>query len=328
MRRRSQHALPMLHEVTVPADAAGIRLDTWLESALPGLTRSLVARLIKEGCCAVEPGKAKPGYFLRGGERVALEVPEIEPMQVAAEDIPLAILHEDEHLVAIDKPAGMVVHPAIGHARGTLVNALLGRYGDAPGGEPWRPGIVHRLDQDTSGVIVVARTPAALVALQAAFKERAAQKRYLALAAGAPRADWLEHAGWIGRHPHDFRKRAVLAEGSGGAKEAYTSFVVRHRGDGYVAVEARPRTGRTHQIRVHLAALGHPVLADPTYGRSDRWPLHAADGDPRALRRHGLHAWALRIPHPAGGELTLRAPIPEDLRPWLPASMAEPVFTD
>jgi 23S rRNA pseudouridine1911/1915/1917 synthase len=317
----------MLHELFVPQDAKGERLDVWLESRLEGCTRSLIARLIKQGRCAVEPGQAKPGYFLRGGERVSLEVPEVEPMEVAPEAIPLSILHEDEHLIVVDKPPGMVVHPAVGNLHGTLVNALLGRYGShLPSGEAWRPGIAHRLDQDTSGAIVVARTPAALVALQAAFKAREVGKRYLALAAGKPRADFLENAKWIGRHPRDFRKRAPFPAEAAGAKEAYTSFIVHDRRDGYAVVEARPRTGRTHQIRVHLADLGHAVLADPTYGRADRWPLNATDGDATALRRHALHAWTLDLPHPAGGRLQIRAPIPSDLARWLdPAIEPRPV---
>jgi 23S rRNA pseudouridine1911/1915/1917 synthase len=316
----------MLHQLTAPREAAGQRLDVWLESVLEGCTRSLISRLIKDGRCVVEPGSAKAGYFLKGGERVALEVPEIEPMTAVAEDIPLTVLHEDRHLIAIDKPAGMVVHPAIGHTRGTLVNAILGRYGPSlpnPDGtsEPWRPGIVHRLDQDTSGVILIARTPAALTFLQDAFKARTVQKRYLALVAGKPRSDFMEHAGWLGRHSRDFRKRAVLPDGADGAKEAYTSVVVLERRNGYSVVEARPKTGRTHQVRVHLAALGHAVLADATYGRAATWPLKPVDGQP-AIRRQALHAWTLEVPHPDGGHLKLQAPIPADLRPWISPGMA------
>ncbi|MBA3707514.1 MAG: RluA family pseudouridine synthase [Planctomycetes bacterium] len=307
----------------VPQEAAGTRLDVWLETQLAGCTRSLIARLIKSGCCSVAPGAAKPGYFLKGGETVALDVPDVEPMEAVAEDIPLTILHEDDHLVVVDKPAGMVVHPAIGHLRGTLVNALLGRYGNfgGPGGEPWRPGIVHRLDADTSGVICVARTPAALAFVQEAFKSRDVAKRYLALVAGSPRADFLENAKWIGKHPKDFRKRAVFKAETENAKEAYTSVLVLHRADGYAVVEARPRTGRTHQIRVHLADLGHPVLADGTYGRSRQWPLNAKPDDTSALRRHALHAWTLDIPHPAGGRLVLQAPIPQDLARFVPPKL-------
>lgn len=316
----------MLHQLTVPREAAGQRLDVWLESVLDGCTRSLISRLIKDGRCVVEPGSSKAGYFLKGGERVALEVAEIEPMEAVAEDIPLTVLHEDRHLIAVDKPPGMVVHPAIGHTRGTLVNAILGRYGStlplADGTtEVWRPGIVHRLDQDTSGVILVARTTAALTFLQDAFKARTVNKRYLALVAGKPRADFMEHAGWLGRHPKDFRKRAVLPDGSDGAKEAYTSVVVLERRSGYSVVEARPKTGRTHQIRVHLAALGHAVLADPTYGRASTWPLVPVDGQP-AIRRHALHAWTLDVPHPDGGRLRLQAPVPADLAPWVTAGLS------
>jgi 23S rRNA pseudouridine1911/1915/1917 synthase len=311
----------MLHELLVPPEAIGKRLDVWLESALDGCTRSLISRLIKDGRCAVEPGSVKAGYFLRGGERVTLEVPEIEPMEAVAEDLPLTVLHEDEHLIVVDKAPGMVVHPAIGHARGTLVNALLGRYGKllpTAGGEPsaWRPGIVHRLDEHTSGVMLIARTAAALTFLQDAFKARQVEKRYLALVAGRPRADFFAHDGWLGRHPRDFRKRAVFPAEAAGAKEAYTSFVVHERHDGYSVLEARPKTGRTHQIRVHLAALGHAVLADPVYGRSGQWPLNATPDQP-ALRRQGLHAWTLDVPHPAGGRRQFSAPIPADLVPWI-----------
>ncbi len=311
----------MLHELTVPREAAGQRLDLWLAAALPGCTRSLVQRLIKDGLCQVHPGTARPGRPLTGGELVALEVPEAVPMEAVAEDIPLSVLHEDEHLVIIDKPAGMVVHPAIGHLRGTLVNAVLGRWPDSrDGGEPWRPGVVHRLDAETSGVICLARTAAALAFLQAAWAERRVTKRYLALCAGHPRADWLACDGWIGRHPKDFRKRAVRLPGEGDAKEARSTFVVLHRGSGWSALECRPVTGRTHQIRVHLAHLGHPVLADPLYGRSRTWPLHV-EPDGQALRRHALHAWTLTIPHPDGGERTFEAPVPADLAALLPAGV-------
>jgi 23S rRNA pseudouridine1911/1915/1917 synthase len=309
----------MLHRLVVPADVRDVRLDVWLESSLDGCSRTLVSKLIKDGLCAVEPGKAKPGYFLRGGEHISLEVPELEPMAVEPEDIPLSILHEDDDIIVIDKPAGMVVHPAIGNQHGTMVNALLGRYGKTlPSGEIWRPGLVHRLDEYTSGVICVARTAAALNFLQLAFKERRVAKRYLALVHGSPRADFLEHGGWIGRNPKDFRKRAVFQAGTIGAKEAYTSVVVRRRCDGYAIVEARPRTGRTHQIRVHLAALGHPVLSDAVYGRSAVWPPNAKAGDPGALDRQALHAWHLEIPGCAGGRLRFEAPIPADLAPFIP----------
>ena len=193
----------VLHDLTVPSEAAGTRLDVFLEGALAGCSRSLVARCIKEGRCAITPGKAKPGYAVRGGECIAIEVPEVEPMEARPEDIPLTVLHEDDHLIAIDKPAGMVVHPAVGHLRGTLVNALLGRWQGLPAATAWRPGVIHRLDADTSGVILVAKTVAALDACQDAFRRREVRKRYLALVHGRPRADVFEHRGAIGHHPRD-----------------------------------------------------------------------------------------------------------------------------
>ena len=234
-------------------------------------------------------------------------------MEAVAEDIPLTVLHEDAHCIVIDKSPGMVVHPAIGHLRGTLVNALLGRFGTTFAGAPWRPGIVHRLDADTSGVILVARTAPALAFFQEEFRERRTLKRYLALVAGMPRADYLACDGWIGRHAKDFRRRAVLKPGEADAKEAATSALVLARHDGWSAVEARPRTGRTHQVRVHLAHAGHAVLADALYGRSPVWPLHASPDDATALHRQALHAWTLDIAHPDGGTLSLTAPIPADL---------------
>lgn len=316
----------MLHELVAPAASAGTRLDVFLESVLEGCTRSLIARLIKEGRCTIRPGQPKAGYFLQGGEAISLDVPDVEPMDVQPEDIPLTILHEDEDLVAVDKPAGMVVHPAVGNLHGTLVNALLGRYGPGPlpsGREAvWRPGVVHRLDAQTSGVIIVARTPQSLVFLQDAFQRRLVKKRYLALLAGRPRADYLSCDRWLGRHPTDIRRRAAFPPGTEGAKDAATTFVVLERHDGYCACEARPVTGRTHQIRVHAASLGHPVLADAIYGRAGQWPLHARADDPAVLRRHALHAWTLEVPHPKGGTLALSAPIPPDLARWVAPTIA------
>jgi len=305
----------MRHELTVPPDAVGERLDRFLESRLDGTSRSLIQRLIKEGACTVVPGKVKPGLFLKGGERVVIEVPKEEPETIPQpEDLPLSVVYEDEQLVVIDKVAGMLVHPAPGHLHGTLVSALLHRYGRTLGGDPWRPGIVHRLDQETSGLIVAARTDAVHEFLQEAWKERRVLKRYLALVSGQPRADVFDHTGAIGRHPRDFRRRAVLPLGEGDAKEAYTSFQVLHRDSGWSAVEARPRTGRTHQIRVHLAALGHPVLADNLYGHAPGNTLTAA----RTMTRHALHAWTLDLPHPDGRTLSLSAPIPKDMADFMP----------
>jgi len=291
----------VIHERTVPADGGDERLDRWLERELEGCSRSQVAAAIRAGRCRIEPGRAKPAYRLRGGERIVIEVPEVPSCKAVPEDLPLRVLHEDAQLVVIDKPSGMVVHPAVGHLRGTLLGGLLGRYRDT--GDS--PALCHRLDAGTSGVIVAARNLAALEHCQRCFRERRVRKRYLAAVHGAPRADFFEVDEPLGRHPKDFRRRCVRADG----KPAKTSFVVRERHRDRAIVEARPTTGRTHQIRVHLAHAGHPVVGDPTYARGG--PLDAAA--PRVL----LHAWSLGIEHPAGGERTFAAPIPEDLCDWI-----------
>jgi 23S rRNA pseudouridine1911/1915/1917 synthase len=199
------------------------------------------------------------------------------------------------------------------------VNALLGRYGTRlASGEGWRPGIIHRLDAETSGVIAVARDDEALRFAQEAFKEREVKKLYLALVAGEPKTDFFESNGAIGRHARDFRKRAIRELGEGDAREAYTSFVVHSRGKGFSVIEARPRTGRTHQIRIHLAAHGHPILADVVYGRSRTWPVNPpVDPKVPVLARQALHAWTLELPHPDGHTLSITAPIPADLHPWV-----------
>ncbi len=311
----------MLIDLVVPKEARGSRLDVWLASVVEGSSRSQIQKLFEQKLIVVTGGTSRAGYQLQGGESVSMEVPEAEPMEAKPEDIPLTVLYEDDDLVAIDKPAGMVVHPSIGHLRGTLVNALMGKYGThLPSGEGFRPGIVHRLDADTSGVIVVARTEQALRFVQEQFKERQVQKRYLALVAGTPKADLMRCDAWLGRHPTDFRRRAVRKEGEGDSKEADTSFIVHARKTGYSIVEARPRTGRTHQIRVHAAHLGHAILADALYGRSPTWPLEPKPND-TILRRQGLHAWTLDLMAPSGKALHLVAPPPADLQPFLPAGL-------
>ncbi len=308
-----------IHDFEVPEDAAGERLDAWLEARIDDCSRSRIAAAIRAGDCEVAPGRAKPGYHLRGGEHVRLELAPIAEPELEPEDIPLQILHEDAHLVVVDKPSGMVVHPAPGHARGTLAGALLGHYGISVAGEPWRPGLIHRLDADTSGVICVARTPEALAFYQDQFRARRVRKRYLALVAGEPRADLLTCEAPLGRHPRDFRKRAVVTADAAGARHARTDCVVRERHDGWCALEARPHTGRTHQVRVHLAHLGHPVLADAAYGRS----FHHSAVPPAIphLERQALHAWSIHLPALAGGEHHFRAPIPPDLALWVAADL-------
>ena len=260
---------------------------------------------------------------LRAGDRVTVEIPEPEPSALAAEDLPLAIVHEDPDLAVIDKPAGLVVHPGAGQRRGTLVHALLHRYPEIVGvGGPGRPGIVHRLDKDTSGLMVVARTPRAFRALVESLRARTVKRTYMALVWGEPRvAEGVIEAA-LGRHPKDRKRMAVVTRGG---KPARTRWRVAERFPGHAGLATRLEveldTGRTHQIRVHTAHLGHPVVGDPVYGGrgkkllSMREPQRSlAAGLLKCLPRQALHASALVLPHPVtGSRLAFESPLPEDL---------------
>jgi 23S rRNA pseudouridine1911/1915/1917 synthase len=268
----------------------------WLASLALPFSRSQLKRRIEEGEVRVAGAAARPSRKLRAGEPVVFVPAPPAPAQAEPEPIPLAVLHEDAHLVVVDKPAGMVVHPAAGHARGTLVNALLAR-GDLAGvGGVLRPGIVHRLDRDTSGVLVAAKDDPTHVALAAAFKAHAAEREYWAIVVGTPpprgRFDTC-----YGRHPvHRKRFSSKVPEG----KRAVTEYRVLERLPGATLVQATLHTGRTHQVRVHFADHGWPVLGDPVYGRPPRDPALRALGD--ALGRQALHARRLAFAHPATGE--------------------------
>jgi 23S rRNA pseudouridine1911/1915/1917 synthase len=303
---RSGEAVGRL-ELVVPADAAGMRLDRFLSTA-PGVgTRSQAKLLIDAGCVRVDGAARRNARPLRAGARVEVELRVAEPLAVEPEALPLRVLYEDEHLLAIDKPAGMVVHPAPGARRGTLVNALAHRLGALPGaGAPERPGIVHRLDRDTSGVLLVARTVAALEALARQFRERTVEKRYLAVVRGTltPATGRIDRP--IGRHPRE-RKRMSVRSRRGRA--AITRWAVVERLPGATVVRLAPETGRTHQLRVHLAAAGHPIVGDRVYGarRAGR------DAVP-AFPRQALHAEEIGFTHPASGaRLLVRAPLPPDI---------------
>ena len=242
---------------------------------------------------------------MRGGDVVVVVVPPPSPLDLMPQDIPVGIVYEDEQLIVVDKPAGLTVHPAPGHPDGTLVNALLALVPDLPGiGGVERPGIVHRLDKDTSGLIVVAKTDAAHRSLSRQMKERSVDKSYVALAAGTLRKTEGEVDAPIGRHPQQRKKMAVVD----GGRAALTRYKVAERFDGprgrFTLVEAHPVTGRTHQIRVHLAYIGHPLVGDPVYGR--RSPL---------VPRHFLHAARLEIAMPPGEteRKTFESPLPDDL---------------
>jgi len=310
---------------TAGPEAAGQRADRFLADAIGSLSRSRVKALIAEGR-ATRDGQPLGGASepVRAGARYALLVPPAAPALPLPENIPLAVLHEDADLIVLDKPAGLVVHPAPGNQEGTLVNALLAHAGeDLPGiGGERRPGIVHRLDKDTSGVMVVAKTERAHRALSAAFAERDLDREYLALAWGLPEPPAGEIEAPIGRHPADRKRMAVLAgaDAERRGKPAFTRYRTERAWGGTACALLRCRllTGRTHQIRVHLAHAGHPIVGDPVYLR--RAPAAARllpEPERSALLsfpRQALHAATLGFRHPVSGEaLHFSAPPPPDL---------------
>jgi 23S rRNA pseudouridine1911/1915/1917 synthase len=290
---------------------AGQRLDLALVAHLPQLSRTQIQRLIDSGQVRVNGAAARPGRKLEPGEIIGWTLPEPErvPPSLQPEAIPLTVIFEDEHLLVIDKPAGLVVHPAPGHPGGTLVNAVLAHAGDdltGIGGVE-RPGIVHRLDRDTTGLMVVAKTEPAYRSLQAQIAERTAERRYLALVRGQPRFENAQVDAPIGRHPVDRQRMAVIAPGSPhNHREARTDLRVLERFPGFALLEARLHTGRTHQVRVHCAYAGLPVVGDPIYGagraaRAERLPTGVAETI-AALPGQALHAWRLAFDHPRDGK--------------------------
>ena len=302
-----------------------MRLDVALARLAPELSRARVQRLVDDGRVRVDGRAAKASSRLRGGETIELEVPPPEPSGLVAQDLPLTVLYEDRDLLVLDKAAGMVVHPARGSPHSTVVNALLhhlraggpgARAASGAGGlDAVRLGLVHRLDKDTSGCLVVAKTEAALAALQAQFKGRTVEKRYLALCHGllAPEGR-LETP--YGRHPRDRTRYTGRVES---ARRAVTEWRVAEAfGAGATLAEVTLHTGRTHQIRVHLAEAGHPLLADALYGGTRREARLAPDHPVRvaaaAIGRQALHAWRLTFAHPrTGRRLAIEAPVPDDL---------------
>ena len=291
-----------------PADAAasGIRVDVFVAERLPGCSRSLAAQLITAERLKVNGQIRKPSYRLKVGDVVSGCLPAPQPCGYQPEPIPLSILYEDADIIVVDKPAGLVVHPAPGHRSGTLVNALLYHCPDLTGiGAELRPGIVHRLDKDTSGTLVVAKTAAALDHLAGQFKRRTVRKEYLALVHGEmPQPSGTVRLP-IGRHPVD-RKRMSTVSRKG--REAETEWRVLRAVGGASLLEVGLRTGRTHQIRVHCAAIGHPILGDPVYGRG-------RGCERRGPGRHMLHALRLELDHPRTGErMRFESPMPEDMR--------------
>ena len=297
-------ALPIL-EFVVDESAAGIRVDTAL-AELAGISRAQIRRWIDAGRVRVSGEAVRPSRRLAVGETIEAQPPRPVEMDLSPEAIPLVVLYEDEDLIVIDKPAGMVVHPAPGHPKGTLVNALLHHCGDLAGiGGVLRPGIVHRLDRGTSGVLVAAKNDAAHQGLALQFAEHTIDRVYRTFVRGLPGADEGRIDRPIGRHPRD-RKRMSVESRSGRPSITGWRVVRRFRQAGTSELEIRPETGRTHQIRVHLAAAGLPLVGDTIYGR--------ARGRDALLGRPALHAERLGFDHPRqGGRLDFTAPLPRDL---------------
>ncbi len=314
----------MTHErativLTVPAEAAGLRLDRFLAGAGRGWSRSQVARWVEEGHVTRNGRPSKPAQLLAPGDVVEVTPPPAAPSEVTPQEIPLDVLYEDEHLIVINKPPGLVIHPAAGNPDGTLVNALLAHCRDLSGiGGVERPGIVHRLDKDTSGVLVAAKTDLAHRALSLSFRWRTTDKRYLAVAYGRFERDEGVVDAPIARHPEERKRMAVVP----GGRPARTLWWVCERLSGCTLIECRLVTGRTHQVRVHMAHAGHALVGDPTYaGRQWRNVEDArASAACREFPRQALHAWKLTIAHPASGEpMTFEAPLPEDIQELLVA---------
>ena len=290
----------------VPPEDRGTRLDAWLAKHDDSLSRVRWQQLVREGHVTVNSNPTKPNVSLKSGDQVSYRIPEPEITELIPEDIPLDILFEDASLIAVNKSAGMVVHPAPGHPSGTLVNALLFHCKDLAGiGGEIRPGIVHRLDMDTTGVILVAKTENALRSLQAQFKNRETRKIYEALVIDCPNPDSGTIDSPIGRHPTQRKKMQADARNG---RSAITHYRTLHAYRGIAHLELRIETGRTHQIRVHMASLRHPVLGDALYGKQRSATL------PITSDRQLLHAKTISFTHPESGEnMTLTAPLPKDM---------------
>ena len=275
-------------------------MDRFLADRCDDLSRTRIQRLIAQGAVTVDGQASNSGFRVRQGQTVEIVVPDPLPTHMLPQDLPIRVVHEDAELFVLDKPAGMPMHPGVGHPDSTLLNAVLGLGRDiASVGGSLRPGLVHRLDMDTSGLVVVAKTDACHAALTAQFKNRTVRKQYLALVVGRLHPPEAVIDAPIGRDPGDRKKMAIVVEG----RSATTRYGTIRDLENSTYVEVRPRTGRTHQIRVHFASIGHPIVGDTTYGSAD----------PR-IDRQFLHAAHLKFEHPSTGEIVaFEAPLPDDL---------------
>jgi 23S rRNA pseudouridine1911/1915/1917 synthase len=302
------------HRLTVGADGTGVRLDLWLASRFPAFSRSRLRALISAGHVSLGGRRAKAATRLTAGQTVRIRWPDVRAAVPEPEEIPLHVVHDDDGFLVVDKAAGLTVHPGAGRASGTLVNALLHHVRDLSGiGGVLRPGIVHRLDRGTSGLLVVAKNDGAHRSLAQQFEARTVEKEYLALVLGVPARRQGAIEAPIGRHPVQRKRMTVRATGGRSARSDYS---VVEAFDGAALLRVRIHTGRTHQVRVHLASIGHPVAGDAVYGGtrvppSRRAASRAALG---RLTRPALHAARLAFDHPvSGGRLVFESPLPADL---------------
>jgi len=311
-----------VHDLTVPRASAGERLDRFLAARVPALSRSRLQALIRDGAVAVDGAAVgEAARKLRAGQAVRVVVPAPQPAVPVPQAIALDVVYEDAHLIVVDKPAGLVVHPAPGNPDRTLVNALLAHCaGSLAGvGGVRRPGIVHRLDKDTSGLMVAAKTDAAHAGLSLQFARRSIERAYRAVVWGVPAPAQGSISGAIGRSPRNRKKMTVVGEGGKPARTRYR--VERVLGPGLASVlVCRLETGRTHQIRVHLAHIGHGVIGDPVYGRGHARLRRAAPAEARAFPRQALHAYLLGFTHPLTGEaLRFEVGLPQDIEKLIAA---------
>lgn len=306
-------------ELLIPPGAAGRRLDSFLAERLAELSRTGIARLIRGGSITVDGRAVKPKHLLRGGEWIHIALPDPRESSLVPESIPIEILYEDEHVAIVNKPAGMLSHPSASHQRGTLAGALLARLKDLSGvGGELRPGIVHRLDKNTSGLMVVAKNDAAHRALSAQFKARTVEKEYAAVVHGSVEPDYMDLTKSIGKKRW---KSAMKVTASGREARTIVRTIERLGGGGFTHVAAFPKTGRTHQVRVHLAERGYPLLADPTYGREKAFYAstlsgeRGAPGEEPLIARHALHSRRMAFAHPAtGARMEFASDLPEDMK--------------
>jgi 23S rRNA pseudouridine1911/1915/1917 synthase len=300
---------------TIYVDESNInnRLDVFVSNHIEDCSRSLAATLIKSGAVKVQGSQRKAGYKLKSGDIITGFVPPPNPVSFAPEFVPFSVLFEDPFLMVVDKPPGVVVHPAPGHHGGTLVNGLLFHCPDLKGvGGELRPGIVHRLDKDTSGIILVAKCSLAHEKLANQFKERKVKKEYLALVWGHMSATEGSIDFSIGRHPKDRKKMSI---NSYAGRHAVTLWKVKEAFKQASLLQLDLKTGRTHQIRVHCAALNHPILGDETYGKNRQAAIRKKDGREKIIPRQMLHAWRIRFEHPVEKkEMIFEASMPADMQ--------------